>query len=145
MVISQNWLGEWFGAARLQAITWASLTRTCVAIPLQRFHCFEKRLACSITTIPRHVLKSPFRTNNRYSNIIITNCCMCCFKHVLIRDWFHLQSQFPFINMDAWMLCLSWLPRDSLTCHYIDVIMTTMASQITSLTVVYSTVYSDAD
>ena len=29
--------------------------------------------------------------------------------------------------------------------HYIDVIMTTMASQITSLTVVYPTVYSDAD
>ena len=29
--------------------------------------------------------------------------------------------------------------------HYIDVIMTTMASHITSLTVVYSTVYSDAD
>ena len=29
--------------------------------------------------------------------------------------------------------------------HYGDVIMTTMASQITSLTVVYSTVYSDAD
>ena len=29
--------------------------------------------------------------------------------------------------------------------HYDDVIMTTMASQITSLTVVYSIVYSDAD
>ena len=29
--------------------------------------------------------------------------------------------------------------------HYIDVIMTTMASQITSLTIVYSTVYSGAD
>ena len=29
--------------------------------------------------------------------------------------------------------------------HYADVIMTTMASQITSLTVAYSTVYSDAD
>ena len=29
--------------------------------------------------------------------------------------------------------------------HYADVIMTKMASQITSLTVVYSTVYSDAD
>ena len=28
--------------------------------------------------------------------------------------------------------------------HYIDVIMTTMASQITGLTVVYSTIYSDA-
>ena len=33
----------------------------------------------------------------------------------------------------------------NLKTHYIDVIMTTMASQITSLTVVYSTVYSDAD
>ena len=30
-------------------------------------------------------------------------------------------------------------------CHYNDVIMTTIASQITSLTVVYSTVYSDGD
>ena len=29
--------------------------------------------------------------------------------------------------------------------HYNDVIMTTMASQITSLTVVYSTIYSDTD
>ena len=29
--------------------------------------------------------------------------------------------------------------------HHIDVIMTTMTSQITSFTVVYSTVYSDAD
>ena len=33
----------------------------------------------------------------------------------------------------------------SWTKHYIDVIMITMASQITSLTVVYSAVYSDAD
>ena len=31
------------------------------------------------------------------------------------------------------------------TTHYADVIMTTIASQITSLTSVYSTVYSDAD
>ena len=35
-----------------------------------------------------------------------------------------------------------WFPRPY---HYIDVIMTTMAPQITSLTVVYSTIYSDAD
>ena len=33
----------------------------------------------------------------------------------------------------------------TLAPHYIDVIMTTVASQITSLTVVYSAVYSDAD
>ena len=36
------------------------------------------------------------------------------------------------------------LKRWPATNHYIDVIMTTMASQITSLTVVYLTVYSDA-
>ena len=29
--------------------------------------------------------------------------------------------------------------------HYVDIIMGTIASQITSLTIVYSTVYSDAD
>ena len=30
-------------------------------------------------------------------------------------------------------------------CHYDDVVMGAMASQITSLAIVYSTVYSDAD
>ena len=34
---------------------------------------------------------------------------------------------------------------DARSCHYIDVIMITMASQIISLTVVYSIVYSRAD
>ena len=42
----------------------------------------------------------------------------------------------------GWCLCFDGV---SSVCHYIDVIKTTMASQITSLTVVYSTVYSDAD
>ena len=37
-----------------------------------------------------------------------------------------------------------WIMR-TVNSHYIDVILTTMASQITSLTVVYSTVYSDPD
>ena len=37
------------------------------------------------------------------------------------------------------------MPLPVFLCHYIDVIMTTMASQITSLTVVSSIVYSDAD
>ena len=38
-----------------------------------------------------------------------------------------------------------WYLRYVATCHYNDVIMTTIASQITSLTIVYSTVYSCAD
>ena len=39
--------------------------------------------------------------------------------------------------------CVRYFARSLL--HYSDVIMTTVASQITSLTVVYSIVYSDAD
>ena len=33
----------------------------------------------------------------------------------------------------------------SMASHYGDVIMSTIASQITSLTIVYSAIYSDAD
>ena len=44
-----------------------------------------------------------------------------------------------FYDLSTWWRC------DMGRLHYIDVIMTTMASQITSLTVVYSTVNSDAD
>ena len=39
----------------------------------------------------------------------------------------------------------SQLPSKFISMHYNDVVMTMMASQITSLTVVYSTVYSDAE
>ena len=35
--------------------------------------------------------------------------------------------------------------RENMSTHYNDVIMSTMVSQITSLTIVYSTVYSGAD
>ena len=41
--------------------------------------------------------------------------------------------------------CDDFIMICSFDIHYADVIMTKMASQITSLTVVYSTVYSDAD
>ena len=38
-----------------------------------------------------------------------------------------------------------WYPGSNEILHYSDVIMSTIASQITSLAIVYSTVYSDAD
>ena len=50
----------------------------------------------------------------------ITNGCFCLDLPMVFSNYF-----------------LEW--------HYIDVIMGTIASQITSLTIVYSTVYSDAD
>ena len=42
---------------------------------------------------------------------------------------------------------ITWTNADPVhwSIHYTDVIMTTIASQITSLTIVYPTVYSDAD
>ena len=54
---------------------------------------------------------------------------------------------FPHYSQD-WnksMLVKAAPVMSSSSLHYSDVIMTTMASEITSLTVVYSTVYSDAD
>ena len=45
-----------------------------------------------------------------------------------------------------WQLVATrWKPAAIHVSHYDDVIMTTLASQITSLMVVYSTIYSDAD
>ena len=61
------------------------------------------------------------------------------FNHAIPR---HLQHS-------SWPSDVIWQHRPTSTLaqvmHYDDVIMTTMASQITSLTIVYSTVYSVAD
>ena len=50
-------------------------------------------------------------------------------------------------KMQHWEKCLrtTWTFHNFCSKHYNDVIMTMMASQITSLTIVYSTVYSNAD
>ena len=51
----------------------------------------------------------------------------------------HLWSE---ARLDAWW----WMTRGmNHKLHYCDAIMDTVASQITSLTIVYTTVYSDAD
>ena len=68
------------------------------------------------------------------------------------RYWHRYQS----VNLyNAWKASRVWssvhcyifspIVKRILVSHYIDVITTTMASQITSLTVVYSNVYSDTD
>ena len=54
-----------------------------------------------------------------------------CYRHVIC-------SHLVFIVQDRWA-------RISTQCHYSDVIMGAMASQITNLMIVYSTVYSGAD
>ena len=46
---------------------------------------------------------------------------------------------------NMYTVCALFCCAQSTSSHYNDVIMGTMASQITSLTIIYSTVYSDAD
>ena len=50
-------------------------------------------------------------------------------------------------DVTLWRIILEWSFQAAITPmkHYDDVIMSEIASQITSLTIVYSTVYSDAD
>ena len=43
------------------------------------------------------------------------------------------------------IICWHWGGKSTWNSHYDDVIMSTMASQITNLTIVYSSVYSGAD
>ena len=52
--------------------------------------------------------------------------------------------ELPQFSKNTWFQIGIW-PGDRVVSHFIDVIMTTIASQITSLAVVYSAVYSDAD
>ena len=61
------------------------------------------------------------------------------FIDAVLTIWFSFQALFCSLadNPKLILPILGW--------HYGDVIMGAIASQITSLTIVYSTVYSDAD
>ena len=73
----------------------------------------------------------PFCTGHNISIMSYTRC---------------LQHRIYFTGVKIHFLSRKWLSKPpKCRSHYDDVIMTTMASQITSIAVVYSTVYSDAD
>ena len=61
--------------------------------------------------------------------------------------FFRYISDFQYL----WLFCFWWITSEHMSrvsrtsLHYDDVIMGANASQITSLTIVYSTVYSDGD
>ena len=77
-----------------------------------------------------------FRQNigTHFSTFIVPFLHICPLLPVYVFEILFQQTQ-ELVKFEQWHH----------VCHYIDVIMTTMASQITSLTIVYSTVYSDAD
>ena len=97
--------------------------------------------------------------------------CLLCFFFCLIMTFFGYIRHLVFIKFMAyfltslyhdfknnklnfmWLLIVRWRlialegsrGINTVSTHYNDVIMGMMASQITSLTIVYSTVYSDTD
>ena len=84
--------------------------------------------------------------------------CLCiktrCLSPIVLSTWssstcFH-DNMWSSGRTPNWPICVVQMGRRPVTwqwwsSHYGDVIMGTTASQITSLMVVYSTVYSDAD
>ena len=72
-----------------------------------------------------------------------TQVCWGCYKQIdtSLWEWYHPASEFTAIPVARKYPMSQRLD----VFHYGDVIMGAMASQITSVTIVYSTVYSDAD
>ena len=69
-----------------------------------------------------------------FGKLVHFNCC-CVFVNV---EWNLSES------LSIWLYAYA-TPMTITEVHYSDVIMSAMASQITSLTIVYSTIYSGAD
>ena len=61
--------------------------------------------------------------------------------HDIDIDWEHMC--FSSVPIKHWVVIPMYAYHDP--CHYCDAIMGTVASQVTSLMIVYTTVYSDAD
>ena len=70
----------------------------------------------------------------------ITNTVPCIKVLIRSQDRSAISSTYQYSGEKG-----STVPGDAPASHYNDVIMGTIASQITSLTIVYSTVYSDSD
>ena len=78
--------------------------------------------------------------------------CSRCDKYINSRPWVLIyKPQDTLRDSTAWCdhplseFCFSQAPVCVICVHYNDVILGAIASQITSLTIVYSTVYSVAD
>ena len=97
--------------------------------------------------VNQRLAKRPLKTNGRLANRGLTSLV----KEATLAFTIQMIIATPNPNFVQWYSTCQWndphnfiLPWRDLK-HYNDVIMSTIASQITSLTIVYSTVYSDAD
>ena len=101
---------------------------------------------CFIKMFPALVSITPVRTMVKAVVLtIVVNFTVLSSKGI-DDNWYHNNChQFPVYTTPAFNDTLHGVTLLVFVNHYTDVIMPTIASQITSLTVVYSTVYSDAD
>ena len=76
------------------------------------------------------------------NNAVQCNMLLIAYSTAVAKEQ-HKPEGFPLSQWDIYRRDFAKI--EMMMAHYNDVIMTTTASQITSLTVVYSTVYSDAD
>ena len=76
-------------------------------------------------------------SDNIYNHVIIHINVRGAIQRWNVGGFPHKGAVMPSFNNYFVVHCLTW--------HYGDVIMDAIASQITSLTIVYSIVYSDAD
>ena len=98
------------------------------------------------------------KCGNILSHEVIVNLCLLCCSYLLTVSRLFTNLVRHSVPLTWWLrwctanLCFGHWKRKTRSSmrfmrfsHYDDVIMGAIASQITSLTIVYSTIYSDAD
>ena len=105
----------------------------------------DKSTACHSWCQP----KGPQRTNIQFVFVsFLSAMCICMILFVLVctpTSITMIYSRIYFIRLKKKKKSTSTIHNTIIQSHYNDVIMGAMASQITSLTIVYSTVHSGAD
>ena len=74
--------------------------------------------------------------------LIVITIGMFSSLRIWLRKGFHVKTAGQFILTFGLQWCIRYIPQVMTLPHYNDVIMSAMASQIISSTIVYSTVYS---
>ena len=95
--------------------------------------------------------KTAYSYQNDYPVFVFLQSNLLCVCHIKLDKLYAMQNLFAFLHNTSLHKMLKTIFYDISVHrvwkkkHYCDVIMHGIASQITSLTIVYSTVYSDAD
>ena len=129
---------QWAASSHSVTLQWRYNGRDCVSNH-QPHHCLHNRLfRCRSKKISK-LRVTGLCEAERASNA--ENVSILCRLH----GW-HQDAHSLFSRLRSWPHghCRD-ISAEYMISHYNDVIMSTMASQITSLTIVYSTVYSDVD